>query len=374
MADQIANPESEGPSGGWGSVKSIAGMFGNSQPSLAVLQTLARQNKPGGFQCVSCAWPKPKNYHPFEFCENGAKATISDLTSKRCKPAFWDEHTVAELKGWKDYDLEQTGRLTHPLRYDAGTDRYVEVDWDEAFAAIGKTLKGLPRESAVFYSSGHAGLEASYLYGLLARAYGNNNLPQSSNMCHETTSVGLNKVIGSPVGTIIWKDLEKADAFFFFGQNPGSNSPRFLHPLQEAKQRGARIVTFNPVVEQGLVSFVNPQSPVDMMTGRETQISDEYLQVQAGGDIAALLGLCKVVIEADDAAIACGADRVIDIDFIAEHTAGFDQFIACVRDTPWSDIERESGLTERAIRRAGEIYIGAERVIGVYGMGLTQHS
>ena len=374
MADQIANPESEGPSGGWGSVKSIAGMFGNSQPSLAVLQTLARQNKPGGFQCVSCAWPKPKNYHPFEFCENGAKATISDLTSKRCKPAFWDEHTVAELKGWKDYDLEQTGRLTHPLRYDAGTDRYVEVDWDEAFAAIGKTLKGLPRESAVFYSSGHAGLEASYLYGLLARAYGNNNLPQSSNMCHETTSVGLNKVIGSPVGTIIWKDLEKADAFFFFGQNPGSNSPRFLHPLQEAKQRGARIVTFNPVVEQGLVSFVNPQSPVDMMTGRETQISDEYLQVQAGGDIAALLGLCKVVIEADDAAIACGADRVIDIDFIAEHTAGFDQFIACVRDTPWSDIERESGLMEAAIRRAGAIYIGAKRVIGVYGMGLTQHS
>jgi len=374
MADPIPNPESEGPSGGWGSVKSIARMFGGSRPSPAVLETLTRQNKPGGFQCVSCAWPKPKNYHPFEFCENGAKATISDLTSKRCKPAFWDEHTVAELRAWKDYDLEQTGRLTHPLRYDAETDRYVEVTWDDAFAAIGETLKSLPRESAVFYSSGHAGLEASYLYALLARAYGNNNLPQSSNMCHETTSVGLNKVIGSPVGTIIWEDLEKADAFFFFGQNPGSNSPRFLHPLQEAKKRGARIVTFNPVVEQGLVSFVNPQSPVDMMTGHETQISDEYLQVQAGGDIAAMLGLCKVVIEADDAAMAGGDNRVIDVDFIAEHTTGFDTFIACVRDTPWSDIERESGLTERAIRRAGEIYIGAERVIGVYGMGLTQHS
>jgi molybdopterin-dependent oxidoreductase alpha subunit len=374
MADHIPNPESEGPAGGWGSVKSIARMFGDSRPSPAVLETLARQNKPGGFMCVSCAWPKPVNYHPFEFCENGAKATISDLTSARCKPEFWSDHTVSELRNWKDYDLEQTGRLTHPMRYDSENDRYVEVTWEEAFEKIGTTLRSLPRESAVFYSSGHAGLEASYLYALLARAYGNNNLPQSSNMCHETTSVGLQKVIGSPVGTIVWEDLEQTDAFFFFGQNPGSNSPRFLHPLQEAKKRGVRIVTFNPVVEQGLVSFVNPQSPFEMLTGHETKISDEYLQVRAGGDIAAIFGLCKVVIEADDAALASGNKRVIDVDFIAEHTVGVDDFIASVRRTPWSDIERESGLTEIAIRRAGEIYIGAQRVIGVYGMGLTQHS
>ena len=374
MADQIANPESKGPAGGWGSVTSLVRMVGGSRPSPAVLATLARQNKPGGFQCVSCAWPKPVNYHPFEFCENGAKATLSDLTSARCKPSFWDDHTVLELRGWKDYDLEQTGRLTHPMRYDHDTDRYVEVTWEDAFEQIGTALKALPRDEVVFYSSGHAGLEAAYLYGLLARAYGNNNLPQSSNMCHETTSVGLNKVIGSPVGTIVWDDLEKADAFFFFGQNPGSNSPRFLHPLQEAKKRGACIVTFNPVVEQGLVSFVNPQSPIDMLTGRETQISDEYLQVRAGGDIAAILGLCKVVVEADDTALANGTKRVLDVDFIAQHTTGLDTFLACVRETPWDDIERESGLTERAIRRAGEIYIGAERIIGVYGMGLTQHS
>jgi molybdopterin-dependent oxidoreductase alpha subunit len=374
MADHIPNPESEGPAGGWGSVKSIVHMFGGTLPSPAILKTLASQNKPGGFQCVSCAWPKPVNYHPFEFCENGAKATLSDLTSARCKPSFWDNYTVSELREWKDYDLEQTGRLTHPMRYDAETDRYVEVPWDEAFGQIGETLKELPRDDVVFYSSGHAGLEASYLYALLARVYGTNNLPQSSNMCHETTSVGLNKVIGSPVGTIIWEDLEKADAFFFFGQNPGSNSPRFLHPLQQAKKRGARIVTFNPVVEQGLVSFVNPQSPIDMLTGHETQISDEYLQVKAGGDIAAMMGLCKVVVEADDDAIAKGNSRVIDTDFIAEHTTGFETFIASVRQTSWDDIERESGLTELALRRAGEIYIGAERVIGVHGMGLTQHS
>lgn len=324
--------------------------------------------------CVSCAWPKPVNYHPFEFCENGAKATISDLTSARCTPQFWTNHTVTSLRDWKDYDLEQTGRLTHPLRYDSATDRYVEVEWDDAFEDIGRTLKALPRGSVVFYSSGHAGLEASYLYALLARTYGNNNLPQSSNMCHETTSVGLQKVIGSPVGTIVWDDLEKADAFFFFGQNPGSNSPRFLHPLQEAKKRGAKIVTFNPVIEQGLVSFVNPQSPVDMLTGRETQISDEYLQVRAGGDIAAILGLCKVVIEADDTAIRSGGKRILDVAFIEEHTVGFDSFIDLVRSTEWTAIETESGLTEEAIRRASDIYIRSERVIGVYGMGLTQHS
>ncbi|WP_337269641.1 FdhF/YdeP family oxidoreductase [Oryzifoliimicrobium ureilyticus] len=374
MTDTVQNPESEGPSGGWGSVKSIARIIGDDRPSPMILEELARQNKPSGVMCVSCAWPKPVNYHPFEFCENGAKATISDLTSARCTPEFWADHTVSELRNWKDYDLEQTGRLTHPLRYDSATDRYVEVSWEDAFTDIGRTLKSLQRDSVVFYASGHAGLEASYLYALLARAYGNNNLPQSSNMCHETTSVGLQKVIGSPVGTIIWDDLEKADAFFFFGQNPGSNSPRFLHPLQEAKKRGAKIVTFNPVVEQGLVSFVNPQSPVDMLTGRETQISDKYLQVRAGGDIAAILGLCKVVIEADDAALATGASRILDVAFIAEHTVGLESFIDLVRSTDWPTIEMESGLTEDAIRRAGDIYIRSERVIGVYGMGLTQHS
>lgn len=373
MADRIENTDGEGPAGGWGSLKSIARIYGDSWPTPAAIETLARQNKPGGFLCVSCAWPKPENYHPFEFCENGAKATLWELTSHRCTPDFWNEHTVAELRGWKDHDLEMTGRLTHPLKYDQGTDRYVEVTWDEAFVDVGRILKRLERESVVFYSSGHAGLEASYLYALLARVYGNNNLPQSSNMCHETTSVGLNNVIGSPVGTVVWEDLEKADAFFFFGQNPGSNSPRFLHPLQDAKKRGARIVTFNPILEQGLVSFVNPQSPVDMLTGHETQISDQYLQVKAGGDIAAILGLCKHVIDADDLAVRDGKDRILDVAFIEEHTTGFEEFIAVVRETSWIDIERESGLTEKALRDAGDVYISAKNVIGVYGMGLTQH-
>jgi molybdopterin-dependent oxidoreductase alpha subunit len=375
MTDKIdGTSSSEGPAGGWGSLKGIAQTFGESWATPAALDTLRRQNKPGGFMCTSCAWPKPKNYHAFEFCENGAKATLWDLTTARCKPDFWDDHTVSELRDWKDHDLEKEGRLTHPLRYDAATDRYVEIGWDEAFSSIGTVLQRLEKESVVFYASGHAGLEASYLYALLARLYGNNNLPQSSNMCHETTSVGLKKVIGSPVGTVVWEDLEKADAFFFFGQNPGTNSPRFLHPLQAAKQRGARIVTFNPILEQGLVSFVNPLSARDMLTGHETKISDQYLQVKSGGDIAAIIGLCKVVIEADDDAVTLGNRRIIDVDFVKQHTTGFDTFIESVRNAGWSEIEHESGLSETALREAGRTYIEAERVIGVYGMGLTQHA
>ena len=235
-------------------------------------------------------------------------------------------------------------------------------------------LKPLEPESVIFYASGHAGLEASYLYALLARVYGNNNLPQSSNMCHETTSVGLTKVIGSPVGTIVWDDLAKADAFFFFGQNPGSNSPRFLHPLKDCKDRGGKIITFNPVIEQGLVSFVDPQSPGAMLTGKETKISDQYHQLKAGGDVAAILGLCKCIVEADDLAQATGRPEVIDHAFIAEHTTGFDEFIASCRAASWREIEQESGLTEPAIRDAAQVYIAAKRVIGVYGMGLTQHT
>ena len=376
MSDDEKLPHSSGPAGGWGSLKGIADIFGATWATPAAVATLARLNKPKGVMCVSCAWPKPANYSAFEFCENGAKATLWELTTTRCTPEFWrdDAHTVNELRDWSDHDLEMTGRLTHPLRYNATRDRYEEIGWDQAFAEIGAVLKPLEPESVIFYASGHAGLEASYLYALLARVYGNNNLPQSSNMCHETTSVGLTKVIGSPVGTIVWDDLAKADAFFFFGQNPGSNSPRFLHPLKDCKDRGGKIITFNPVIEQGLVSFVDPQSPGAMLTGKETKISDQYHQLKAGGDVAAILGLCKCIVEADDLAQAKGRPEVIDHAFIAEHTTGFDEFIASCRAASWREIEQESGLAEPAIRDAAQVYIAAKRVIGVYGMGLTQHT
>ena len=277
MADDTAKstddlPHSPGPAGGWGSMKGIASIYGETWASPGALDGLRRLNKPKGVMCVSCAWPKPANYSAFEFCENGAKATLWELTKDRCTPDFFsaDGHTVTELREWSDHELEKSGRLTHPMKYDAASDRYVPIDWDDAFAQIGATLRDLPRDDVVFYASGHAGLEASYLYALLARAYGNNNLPQSSNMCHETTSVGLTKVIGSPVGTVTFDDLAETDCYFYFGQNPGTNSPRFLHNLKDLKDRGGKIVTFNPVIEQGLVSFIDPQNPLAMMTGKET--------------------------------------------------------------------------------------------------------
>ena len=356
------------PTGGWGSLKGIASVLREERDSPAALRTLERQNKPGGFMCVSCAWAKPAKPHPFEFCENGAKATLWELTTKRCTPDFFAEHTVSELRGWKDHDLELQGRLTHPMRYDRASDRYVPCAWEEAFAAIGSELRALDPRSTVFYTSGRASLETSYLYALFARLYGHNNLPDSSNMCHETTSVGLKKVIGASVGTCTLDDFEHCEAILFFGQNTGSNSPRFLHPLQEAVKRGCKIVTFNPVRERGLIEFVNPQDPLQMTVGRATKISTEYLQVRPGGDIAAILGLCKHVLAAEDA-----GGGVLDHAFIAEHTVGFEDFARQVRETPWEEIEAQSGLVRDELRRAAAIYAGARSVIGIYGMGLTQH-
>ena len=362
----------DGPSGGWGSLRGIASVFGKEWATPAALETLARQNKPGGFMCVSCAWTKPEHPHPLEFCENGAKATLWELTSRRCNPDFFAQHTVQDLRGWSDFDLEQSGRLTHPMRYDPTIDRYVPVGWDEAFTAIGRELKQLDPKSTTFYASGRASLETAYLYALFARLYGHNNLPDSSNMCHETTSVGLKKVIGSPVGTCILKDFEDCDALFFFGQNTGSNSPRFLHTLKDAVERGCKIVTFNPVRERGLIEFVDPQNPIQMTIGKPTKLSSLYFQVRPGGDIAAIMGLIKHVLAADERAKGTG-ERVLDDAFIAQHTHGFDDFLKQAHETEWADIEHESGLSRDNLAEAAKIYCDAKNVIGIYGMGVTQH-
>lgn len=363
----------DGPTGGWGSLRGISRIFASELNSPAVLDTLRRQNKTGGFMCTSCAWAKPAQTHPFEFCENGAKATLWELTSHRCTPDFFAAHTVSELRGWSDHDLEHQGRLTHPLRHDRASDRYVPVSWDEAFRHIGAELRALDPQSTVFYTSGRASLETAYLYALFARLYGHNNLPDSSNMCHETTSVGLNKVIGSPVGTCVLSDFDSCDAIFFFGQNTGSNSPRFLHPLKRAVERGCRIVTFNPVREKGLIAFADPQNPVHMLTGEETTISELYFQPRPGGDIAALTGLCKHVLARAERERRETGYELLDLPFIEQHTQDFAAFTAHLDATGWEEIERESGLRRQDIEAAGDIYCEARNVIGVYGMGVTQH-
>uniref|UniRef100_UPI001E61C52B FdhF/YdeP family oxidoreductase n=1 Tax=Microvirga roseola TaxID=2883126 RepID=UPI001E61C52B len=362
-------PHYENATGGWGSLKGVSRILADQRPTLGALRTLMRQNKPGGHMCTSCAWTKPAQPHLFEFCENGAKATMWDLTRDRCTPEFFAEHTVAELRNLPDYELERAGRLTHPMRYDAASDRYVETTWDEAFEGIGAKLRELEPKSTVFYMSGKATLETAYLYALFARLYGHNNLPDSSNMCHETTSVGLKKVIGVGVGTCVLSDFDHCDLILFFGQNTGTSSPRFLHTLKDARERGCRIVTFNPIRERGLVEFTDPQNPAQMTVKPATQISDLYLQVRPGGDIAALAGLCKRVLELDSER----GGQVLDQAFIDEHTTGLDDLKARLREVSWEEIEGESGLRREELEEVAEIYATSQNTIGIYGMGLTQH-
>ncbi|MDX3977460.1 FdhF/YdeP family oxidoreductase [Shinella sp.] len=392
-----------GPAGGWGSAKSVGEILLREHVPVAGPSLLKHQNKPEGYMCVSCAWAKPAKVHPLEFCENGAKATAWEVTGRRTDPGFFAAHTLSELEGWLDHDLEEQGRLTHPMRWDAETDRYVPVGWQTAFEEIGRELRAVPPEAAEFYTSGRASLEASYMYQLFARIYGSNNLPDSSNMCHESSSVGLPESIGASVGTAILSDFQNCDCIFYIAQNVGTSSPRLLHDLQDAVDRGVRVVTFNLLREPGLERFVNPQAPSQMLTGRQTPISDKYYQVKNGGDIAAMFGVCKALIEADDARRADGATavsgmdarpqdpsnaaalafaasvaaadtkHVLDHDFIEHHTAGFETFAAAARKYGWEELERVSGLTREQMTEAAGIYAASDAVLMVYGMGLTQH-
>jgi molybdopterin-dependent oxidoreductase alpha subunit len=360
----------EDASGGWGSVRSLVKSLARDRVPFAGSRVLLKQNKTDGFMCVSCAWAKPADPRMFEFCENGAKATTWEITSKRVTPEFFAEHTVSDLEKWDDHQLEAAGRLTHPMRWDRETDKYVPVEWDAAFEEIGRELSALDPEQAVFYASGRASLETAFMYGLFARAYGTNNLPDSSNMCHETTSVALPESIGVPVGTCTLDDFEHTDCIFFFGQNVGTSSPRMLHQLQKAVKRGVPIVTFNPLHERGLVEFVNPQSPAEMLVKPPTRITSQYHQPKIGGDTAAMMGIAKALFDLDKTS---RNGPVLDRNFIREHTHGFEEFEASVRATEWDHIERRSGLTRGALEAAAAVYAHAKSVMFIYGMGLTQH-
>jgi len=359
--------------GGWTAVAEVAHALKEAHIPLDGTRILLKQNKPDGFACVSCSWAKPADPHPAEFCEHGAKATAWELTTARCTPGFFAQHTLTELEGWSELELESQGRLTAPLRWDAASDKYVEVSWDEAFADIGARLQALAPRSVVFYTSGRASLEASYMYALMARLYGNNNLPDSSNMCHESTSVGLPKSIGVPVGTVQLEDFAQCDCIFIMGHNVGTNAPRMLHDLQECRERGVPILVFNPLREVGLVRFANPQKPLQMVTPAETAMHTQYHQLKPGGDLATLTGLCKAVVALDDAAREAGDDAVVDHAFIEEHTHGFQAFCEHLRSVEWPAIEEASGLARAAIESAAAVIARSKRVIGVYGMGLTQH-
>jgi len=362
------------PAGGWDSLKALGKALLEQDVPIKGALTLRRINQPDGFDCPGCAWPDPKHTSSFEYCENGGKAVAWEATSKRCTPEFFAAHSVTELSGWSDYDLEMVGRLTHPMAYDPESDRYVEVTWDDAFETIGRHLRSLPDpDMAEFYTSGRASNESAFLYQLFVREYGTNNFPDCSNMCHEATSVGLPEAIGVGKGTVLLEDFDKADCIFIFGQNPGTNSPRMMTTLRNASRRGVSIISFNPFRERSLERFQAPQSPVEMLTLSATKISSKLFQVRVGGDVAALKGIMKILVETDEAARAAHKPAVLDWDFIRGHTIGIEALTEDLKRTQWPDIERQSGLSREDLEYAANAYMKAERAIIVYGMGITQH-
>lgn len=362
------------PAGGWGALKAMGAALVEQHVAVSGMATLARMNQPGGFDCPGCGWADPKNPSPFEYCENGGKAVAWEATAKRCTPDFFARFTVSELEAFTDFELEMQGRLTHPLRYEALTDRYVPVSWEDAFATVGRHLNALPDpDMAEFYTSGRASNEAAFLYQLFARAVGTNNFPDCSNMCHEATSVGLPQSIGVGKGTVLLEDFDKADAILIFGQNPGTNSPRMMTELRNASRRGATILSFNPFRERALERFQAPQNPVEMATLTSTPISSHIFQVKVGGDVAVLKGMMKYLLAADRAAQAAGGAPVLDWDFIHGHSTGIEALIADLDATSWDAITAKSGLSRTDIESAGAAYAKAERAILVYGMGITQH-
>ncbi|QCP53458.1 FdhF/YdeP family oxidoreductase [Trinickia violacea] len=362
------------PAAGWGAIKQVAINLVKERVAGGNYKTLFKQNQPDGFDCPGCAWPDKQHASTFEFCENGVKAVAAEATSKRVTPAFFAEHTVDALMKETDYELEQHGRLTDPLVYNALTDKYEPIAWDAAFALIAKHLKALGNANeAAFYTSGRASNEAAFLYQLFVRMVGTNNFPDCSNMCHEATSRGLPTTVGIGKGTVTLDDFEHCDTILIFGQNPATNHPRMLGELREVSKRGAAIVSINPLRERGLQRFADPQSPVEMLTMSSTKIATTFIQPKLGGDFALLKGVAKRVLELDDQAVAAGHERILDVAFIDEHTSGFDAFAADLRAESWPALEAESGVAREDIENLARIYSNGRRVIATWGMGITQH-
>jgi molybdopterin-dependent oxidoreductase alpha subunit len=333
-------------------------------------RTLLLLNQKDGFDCPGCAWPDPDGERSHtEFCENGAKHVADEATTKRATPEFFQQWSVADLSHKSDYWLGQQGRLTHPLVLRRGGTHYEPINWDEAFAIIAAELNALASaDEALFYTSGRTSNEAAFLYQLFARQFGTNNLPDCSNMCHESSGTALTETIGIGKGTVTLDDFQKAEAIFIIGQNPGTNHPRMLTALQSAKRQGCKIVHINPLPETGLNRFKHPQE-VFRMLGPGTQLSDLFLQVRINGDVALLKGIMKEMLEEEERR----PGEVLDQKFISEQTEGFEEFASALRDVGWGEIVEQSGISREQIREAAAIMTNSRRTISCWAMGLTQH-
>jgi molybdopterin-dependent oxidoreductase alpha subunit len=366
---ETVGPEVSAPGKTAGGVPAIVSTMQHALGAMGVartLKTLRQVNQKGGFDCPGCAWPDPDGERSHaEFCENGAKAVAEEATLRRVTPEFFARRSVDELARESDYWLGQQGRLAHPMLLRDGATHYEPVSWDDAFALVAEELHALKTpDEAIFYTSGRTSNEAAFLYQLFVRQFGTNNLPDCSNMCHESSGRALTETIGIGKGTVTLEDFNRAQAIFVIGQNPGSNHPRMLTSLQQAKRNGASIVHVNPLPEVGLRRFKHPQE-VAGIVGAGTKLADLHLPVRVNGDVAFLKGVMKEILAAPDA-LAHG--------FIREQTVGFDDFAAALNEVAWDDITEQSGLARAQIRAAAEVFIASERTIFCWAMGLTQHA
>ena len=353
----------------------IEGVFHSMEPAIKVMglartaKLMTKINHKDGFDCMSCAWPDPDHRKIAEFCENGAKAVTWEATPVTVSRAFWQEHSLTSLEDKTEYWLGMQGRITEPVYKAAGSDHYEPVSWDRAFDIAAGHLNALDHANeASFYTSGRASNEAAFVYQLFARVLGTNNLPDCSNMCHESTGTAMTYSVGIGKSTVAYDDFMKSDLIIIMGQNPGTNHPRMLTALHEAKQNGAKVVAVNPLPEAGLIGYKDPQS-IRGYAGKAVQIADQFLKIRSGGDAALLQALSKRVMEAERRA----PGTVLDHDFIAEHCDGFEEFAEHIQRVDDEEVERATGLSTAEIDELAERYLSSDRVIIAWAMGVTQH-
>jgi len=327
-------------------------------------------NQKGGIDCMSCAWPEPDGHRRIvEFCENGAKAVAWEADGRRVTPEFFRQYSVKELSEQSDYWLGEQGRITHPMILRPGSTHYEPLPWDEVFRLLARELNNLASpDEAIFYTSGRTSNEAAFLYQLFVRQFGTNNMPDCSNMCHESSGAALGEAIGVGKGTVTLEDFARAEVILIIGQNPGTNHPRMLATLKDAKQAGAKIVCMNPLIEPGLLRFKDPQT-LSGVLGEGTALSDLYVQVRINGDVALLKGVMKEMLELEDTR----PGTAVDWSFVREKTHGWEEFAADLRQESFEALTVQSGVTRAEMRTLAELLASSKRVIACWAMGLTQH-
>lgn len=362
---QLSAPE-DSAAGATGVAVAVQHVF-SEMPVGRGVKALFSLNQHGGVDCPGCAWPDPDDERSRlgEYCENGAKAIAEEATTKRLTPEFFAQHSVAELADLSDYEIGKKGRIAQPMVLEPEATHYTPISWEAAFARIAEQLRTCATpDEALFYTSGRTSNEAAFLYQLFVRAYGTNNLPDCSNMCHESSGVALGESLGIGKGSVKLEDFYEAEAILILGQNPGTNHPRMLSALQKAKENGAVILSVNPLVEAGLVAFKNPQH-VRGALGKKAALTDLYLQVRINGDLPLLQALSKLLLESPDA--------VLDPGFIAEKTHGFEEWKAHLAAADLEALIADSGVPREAVMQAFELLKGRRRIIACWAMGLTQH-